>query len=98
MVARILAGRTLADFPQEVRTAKSQMLKLVQNGQVEEAYTLVQSLSPDLRAAVKPFFTHFTAGRTTEMATAHAVVEIVAALEKATREFCPPRLNWMVNG
>jgi malate dehydrogenase len=29
---------------------------------------------------LKPFFTHFTAGRTTEMATAHAVAEIVAAI------------------
>ena len=92
MVARTLAGRTLADFPDEVRTSKSQMLKLVQNGQVEDAYALVQSLAPDLRAAVKPFFTHFTAGRTTEMATAHAVVEIVAALEKGEQRVLPAQV------
>ncbi len=93
MVARTLAGRMLADFPQEVRSSKSQMLNLVQNGQVAEAYTLVQSLSPDLRAAVKPFFTHFTAGRTTEMATAHAVVEIVAALEKGDQRVLPAQVE-----
>jgi len=52
----------------------------VRQGRVHDAYALVQSFPPDLRAVVKPFFTHFTAGRTTEMATAHAVADIAAAL------------------
>jgi malate dehydrogenase len=80
LVKRCRAGRTLADFPQEVRANKARMLDLVRSGEVHDAYAQVQSLPPDLRAAVKPFFTHFTAGRTTEMATAHAVAEIVAAV------------------
>ncbi len=92
MKARILSSRMLADFPQEVRTSKSQMLELVQHGQVEEAYAFVQSLSPDLRAVVKPFFTHFTAGRTTEMATAHAVVDIVAALQRGQQRVLPAQV------
>jgi malate dehydrogenase len=74
------AGRTLLDFPEEVRTNKARMVDLVRSGKVHDAYALVQSLTPDLRVAVKPFFTHFTAGRATEMATAHAVADIVAAV------------------
>ena len=73
------AGRTLADFPNESRTHKGRMLQLVKGGQIKEAYAYVQALPADLRAVIKPFFTHFTTGHTTEMATAHAVVEIVRA-------------------
>ena len=93
MKVRILSGRVLEDFPNEVRASKAHMLKLVQQGQVEEAYAFVDSLSPDLRAAVKPFFTHFTAGRTTEMATAHAVVDIVAALAGGQQRILPAQVE-----
>jgi len=55
MKKRILSGRTLADFPREVRASKAHMLELVQQGNVKEAYKLVQSLPPGLRATVKPF-------------------------------------------
>jgi malate dehydrogenase len=92
LVVRSRAGRTLADLPQEVRTHKARMLDLVRSGQVHNAYALVQSLSPDLRAAVKPFFTHFTAGRTTEMATAHAVADIVAALVTGEQRALPAQV------
>ena len=79
LCAKIRAGRTLADLPDESRTHKGRMLQLVKDGQIQEAYAYVQALPADLRAVVKPFFTHFTTGHTTEMATAHAVVEIVRA-------------------
>lgn len=80
LVDRTRVGRRLEDLPQEVRAHKARMLQLVRDGRVHDAYAMVQSFSPDLRAVVKPFFTHFTAGRTTEMATAHAVAEIAAAV------------------
>ncbi|MFH1981872.1 MAG: lactate dehydrogenase [Pseudomonadota bacterium] len=73
------AGRTMAEFPNESRTHKGRMLQLVKSGQIEAAYAYVQALPADLRAVVKPFFTHFTTGHTTEMATAHAVLEMVRA-------------------
>lgn len=92
LVQRIRAGRTLADFPNEVRTHKARMLDLVRSGQVHDAYALVQSLPPDLRAAVKPFFTHFTAGRTTEIVTAYAVAEIVAALVAGEQRALPAQV------
>ncbi|MGE3275095.1 MAG: lactate dehydrogenase [Vicinamibacterales bacterium] len=79
-VARARHGRVLADLPQEVVSHKVAMLDHVRAGRVLEAYDMVQALPADLRAVVKPFFTHFTAGRTTELATAHAVADIVSAL------------------
>ena len=79
-IARIRQDRALAQLPSEISTARAAMLELVRAGQVEEALTYVESQPADLRAFVKPFFTHFTAGRTTEAVTARAAVDIVEAL------------------
>ncbi len=92
LVGRTRAGRTLADLPQEVRTHKTRMLDLVRSGHIHDAYALVQSLPADLRAVVKPFFTHFTAGRTTEVATAHAVAEIAAAVVTGDQKALPAQV------
>lgn len=85
VVGRIRDGRTLADFPAEVDEHKARVLGRVAEGDVLGAFTLLQQLPPDLRAAVKPFFIHFTSGRTTETSTAHAVAEIVVALTHGER-------------
>jgi malate dehydrogenase len=79
-ITELRRGRSLVDLPNEIRAAKAHMLRLVQAGDVSDAYAYVAALPPDLRAAVKPFFTHFTAGRTTEMATAHSVADLVEAI------------------
>jgi malate dehydrogenase len=92
LVNRTREGRSLADLPQEVRAHKTRMLNLVRRGQVHNAYALVQSFPADLRAVVKPFFTHFTAGRTTELATAHAVAEIAAAVVTGEQKALPAQV------
>lgn len=79
-IARIRRGRTMDQLPGEIRHARGAMLELVRSGDVEGAFAYVQSLPADLRAFVKPFFTHFTAGRTTEAVTARSAVDIVEAL------------------
>lgn len=79
-IADVRRGRDLADLPEEIRSAKAQMLALVRSGDVKGAYAYVESLPADVRFAVKPFFTHFTAGRTTEAATAHAVAWLVSVI------------------
>jgi malate dehydrogenase len=91
-VAELRAGRELADFPAEIAAHKLAMLELVRAGRVEEAFARVQALPPDLRATVKPFFTHFTAGRTTEMATAHAVADLVACLAHGEERVFPAQV------
>lgn len=72
--------RPLVDLPTRIRSAKATMLSSVRAGQVRSAFAVVEALPADERAAVKPFFTHFTAGRTTEAVTARAACDMVAAL------------------
>jgi malate dehydrogenase len=92
LVARSCAGRIPADFPREIREGKARVLEMIRSGRVHDAYDLVQAMPVDLRAAVKPFFTHFTAGRTTEMVTAHAVADILAALLAGDEKVIPAQV------
>ncbi len=78
-------GRSLADLPAEIIEYRGTLLALIAAGRVDEAFARVALLPPDLRAALKPFLIHFTAGRTTEIVTAHAVADVLAvALEGRT--------------
>lgn len=92
-VHRMRGDRTLADLPDEIRSHKLRMVELVRAGDFFEAYQFVESLPPDLRAAVKPFYTHFTAGRTTEVATAHAVADFVAAYSRGSSAVVPAQVR-----
>lgn len=95
--------RNLSDLPAEIRAARGRVLDLVSAGDVVGSYSYLQQQPPDIRAAVKPFFTHFTAGRTTELATAHAVVDIVEFLVQAQPRVVPAQVQlqddpWGING
>ena len=79
-IARTRGGHTLAELPERIRAAKAQMIAMIQENRLAQAHDFVTSLPADLRAAIKPFFTHFTAGHTTEAVTARAAADIVAAL------------------
>lgn len=70
-------GRALIDMPSELIGHRTQLLTLVSEHRVHEAFAHVATLPPDLRAALKPFLVHFTAGHTTEIVTAHAVAEVL---------------------
>ena len=80
VIGQAREGRSLADLPDEVSQTRGRMLTMVNDGDIKGAYAFIQQQPADLRAAVKPFFTHFTAGHTTELATAHAVVDVVGFL------------------
>jgi malate dehydrogenase len=75
------ADRSLVDLPAEISENRSRMLEIVESGDVRGAYAFVQQQPADIRAAIKPFFTHFTADHTTEFATAHAVVDVLAFIQ-----------------
>ena len=91
-VARVRGGRALADLPQEVVAARTEVLDLVRADRVRDAYDLTRSLPADLRVAVKPFFTNFTSGRTTEAVTAHAAADIVAAVVECRWQGVPAQV------
>lgn len=91
-IASLRGDRSLVGFPAEIAAHKLAMLELVRSGRIEEALAAVQALPPDLRATVKPYFTHFTAGRTTEMATAHAVADLVACMALGEERVFPAQV------
>ncbi|NCY15527.1 MAG: lactate dehydrogenase [Actinobacteria bacterium] len=85
VIAQHRRERSLDDLPAEIIEHRAALLTMVADAQVHEAFGRVAQLPPDLRAALKPFLVHFTAGHTTEIVTAHAVAEVLAvALEGRT--------------
>lgn len=92
LVGRATAGRALADFPEEIRSTRDHALTLIKQNAIGAAYSFIQQQQPDVRAAIKPFFTHFTAGRTTELATAHAVADVVGFLAGGMRATIPAQV------
>lgn len=85
-------GRSLADLPEEIAASRGRMLATINDGDVRGAFEFVQSQPADIRAAIKPFFTHFTAGQTTELATAHAVVDIIGYLANGQQTTIPAQV------
>jgi len=84
--------RKLSDLPEEIRVARDHAFSLIERGDVPAAYAFIQAQLPDVRAAVKPFFTHFTAGRTTELATAHAVTDVVGFIGSGMKMAIPAQV------
>jgi malate dehydrogenase len=76
-VAEHRRGRSLLDLPAQIVEERSRLLSMVADHRVHEAFAHVATLPPDLRASVKPFLVHFTAGHTTEIVTAHAVADVL---------------------
>ncbi|MFM7063491.1 MAG: lactate/malate family dehydrogenase [Actinomycetes bacterium] len=91
-VAAIRRGRALADLPAEIVAARTQVVDLIRQGRVQDAYDRTQALPADLRVAVKPFFTNFTSGRTTEAVTAHAAADLVAAVVECRWQAVPAQV------
>ena len=85
VIGKAREGRALADLHEEIREARGRSLTMVHDDEIAQAYEFIQAQPPDVRAAIKPFFTHFTAGRTTELATAHAVTDIVDFIVRGGR-------------
>lgn len=71
-------ARVLADLPEEIVRHRTTLLEMVSAGNIGGAFVAVESLPADLRAIIKPFLIHFTAGHTTEITTAHSVVDLIA--------------------
>lgn len=92
VIGRATQGRSVTQLPDEIRATRDHVVELIKRGDVGDAYAFIQKQQPDLRAAVKPLFTHFTAGRTTELATAHAVADVVSFLAGGVRATIPAQV------
>jgi malate dehydrogenase len=78
--------RPLTGLPDEIRATRDALVAQVGRGEIDEAFRVLAGCPADLRAAVKPFLVHYTAGRTTEMVTAHAVADLIGILTRGTPE------------
>jgi len=76
---RSRAGRELTNLTAEIADARGALLDRIRADDVAGAWSYVQALPVDVRVAVKPYFTNFTSGRTTEAVTAHAVADLIEA-------------------
>ena len=92
VVGRATSGRPVTQLPEEIRSIREHVVKLITRGEIAEAYGFIHRQQPDVRAAIKPLFTHFTAGRTTELATAHAVADVVSFLAGGVRATIPAQV------
>ena len=94
MVGTAREGRALKDFPDEIRELRGRVVGMIQDSRIEEAFGVLESQPPDLRVAVKPFFTHFTSGgHTTELATAHAVVDVIEFFTRGQEMVIPAQVK-----
>jgi malate dehydrogenase len=92
VIGRATSGRSVSQLPDEIASIREHVLKLITRGEVGDAYGFIHAQQPDVRAAIKPLFTHFTAGRTTELATAHAVADVVSFLAGGVRATIPAQV------
>lgn len=91
-IETLRANRPLDGLAIEISTTRAEVLDLVGRGEVHEAFAAATALPPDLRAAVKPFLIHTTAGHTTEITTAHSVAAIIEAFARADSAVLPAQV------
>lgn len=93
VIDSLRAGRPLSGLAEEIVGHRAELLEFVARHEVHAAFARAAELPPDIRAAVKPFLVHTTAGHTTEIVTAHAVAELVDALLVETDVVVPVQVR-----
>lgn len=79
-IESLRGGRPLSGLADEIVGHRAELLEFVARNEVHAAFARAAELPPDIRAAVKAFLVHTTAGHTTEIVTAHAVAELLGAV------------------
>ncbi|MBU3701454.1 MAG: lactate dehydrogenase, partial [Acidimicrobiia bacterium] len=93
VIDSLRAGRPLSGLADEIVAHRAELLDIVARNQVHAAFARAAELPPDIRAAVKAFLVHTTAGHTTEIVTAHAVAELVGAVLAGTETVVPAQVR-----
>ncbi len=91
LVEKVTANRLPNGFPDEMVAALGHLIRLLQDDAGHECIAFLRELPADLRAAVKPFFVHYT-GRTTAVVTAHAVVELARIIGSGSPSVVPAQV------
>lgn len=85
------ARRIRADFPGESGIARAELHERLTAGDGPATFAWVQTLPPDVRAVVKPWFAHWTGS--TAVVTAHAAVDVVAHVLAGERVVVPAQVK-----
>ena len=75
----VRGGRVSTDYPGSVGAARAQVIQIVREGRIREAFALFDTLAPDVRVVIGPFLTLFS-GAKTDVATANATVDLVCTI------------------
>ena len=78
-IRRLRQGARPEDFGAICARERAAVTELLRAGKVAEAFTRVDTLSPDVRVIVKPYVTHLS-GSKTVLATANVTVDLVSTL------------------
>lgn len=78
-VRGLRASPSPRDFTGRLRQEQAALLDLIGAGRVAEAYARVETLSPDLRAALRPYVTHYS-GAKTVASSVEAALDLVRSL------------------
>lgn len=76
LTQQLSQGRNYDDFRLDLLAARQELIKLLKAKRVEDAFTLVYRLPPDLRTVLIPFLTYIS-GAKTSIATANVVIDLV---------------------
>ncbi|MFM8861252.1 MAG: lactate/malate family dehydrogenase [Acidimicrobiia bacterium] len=93
VIEKLRARRPLSGLTEEIVARRAELLELVADGEVHAAFARAAELPPEIRAAVKAFLVHTTAGHTTEIVTAHSVAELVGAVLAGTDAVVPAQVR-----
>ncbi len=78
-VSSLRRGRSIMQFPDEVKQHKQSVWACLQEGRVREAFDRVDRLPPDLRVVLRPYVTHVS-GAKTAAATAAVTLDLIRTL------------------
>ncbi|HDQ44399.1 MAG TPA: malate dehydrogenase [bacterium] len=78
-IRKIRKNHRTPDFPGDVLDITRKLRERVLTGRIQEAYAILGRYPPDIRAAVKPFITHFS-GSKTIMGTARATMDLIRTI------------------
>ncbi len=87
MFTGIADSKNKSRYRSNLLARTKEIMLLVKDRQVLKAYESISKDPPEIRACLKPLFTHFTGeGHSTEVMTAHAVVDILSAIAEGRRQ------------
>jgi malate dehydrogenase len=88
----IRKGLSIHQFPKKLEEVQKKLQGLIQDCRIPEAYQLLEAYPPDVRAALKPFITHFSGSRTL-IGTAKATMDFIQTIMMGSDALVSGQIN-----